>query len=83
MTEGETKKGGQHHHVPVQSKHEMTSQIVERRKESGRRKTDPNTEKLVELVTQVLGALEGLSLSVGEVRKAIEEQNRHQTNGGH
>jgi len=61
----------------------MTSQIVERRKESGRRKTDPNTEKLVELVTQVLGALEGLSLSVGEVRKAIEEQNRHRTNGGH
>jgi len=61
----------------------MTSQIVERRKESGRRKTDPNTEKLVELVTQVLGALEGLSLSVGEVRKAIEEQNKHLTNGGH
>ena len=61
----------------------MTSQIVERRKDSGRRKTDPNTEKLVELVTQVLGALEGLSLSVGEVRKAIEEQNKHLTNGGH
>jgi hypothetical protein len=59
--------------------------MEDRRETPGRRRTDPNAEKLVELVTQVLGALEGLSLSVGEVRKAIEEQNKkfNLTDGGH
>lgn len=59
--------------------------MEDRRESPGRRRTDPNTERLVDLVTQVLGALEGLSLSVGEVRKAIEEQSKKQdlTDGGH
>lgn len=59
--------------------------MEDRRDNPGRRRGDPNAAKLVELVTQVLGALEGLSLSVGEVRKAIEEQNKKLdlTDGGH
>lgn len=54
----------------------MSSQIFERRESSGRRRGDPNAERLVELVTQVLGSLEGIALSIGEVRKAVEEQNK-------
>jgi hypothetical protein len=86
MTDGETKKGG-HHHVPDQSKHKMSSQIVERRKDSGRRRTDPNTEKLVELVTQVLGSVEGLSMNIGDLRRTMlqihEEQKQMLNSGGH
>ena len=52
----------------------MSSQIVERRQQT-RRRGDPNAEKLVELVTEALGALQGISLSIHDLRKVIEEQN--------
>ena len=52
----------------------MSSQIVERRQVS-RRRGDPNAEILVQLVTEVLGALNGLSMSIHDLRKSIEEQN--------
>ena len=57
----------------------MSSQIVERRQQS-RRRGDPNAERLVELVTEVLGALQGISLSIHDLRKSIEENNER--NGG-
>ena len=52
----------------------MSSQVVERRQQS-RRQGDPHAEKLVALVTEVLGALQGLSLSIHDLRKSIEESN--------
>ena len=52
----------------------MSSQGVERRQQS-RRQGDPHAEKLVALVTEVLGALQGLSLSIHDLRKSIEESN--------
>lgn len=59
----------------------MSSQIVERR-QAPRRRGDPHAEKLVALVTEVLGALNGLSMSIHDLRKVIEEQNdrRRETN---
>ena len=51
----------------------MSSQVVERRQAS-RRKGDPHAEKLVALVTEVLGALNGLSMSIHDLRKVIEEK---------
>ena len=58
----------------------MSSQIVERRQQS-RRQGDPHAEKLVALVTEILGALQGLSLSIHDLRKVIEEQNEFKRNG--
>ncbi len=59
----------------------MSSQLVERR-QAPRRRGDPHAEKLVALVTEVLGALNGLSMSIHDLRKVIEEQNdrRRETN---
>lgn len=61
----------------------MSSQIVERR-QTARRRGDPNAEILVQLVTEVLGALNGLSMSIHDLRKVIEEQNdrRRPSNSG-
>ena len=62
----------------------MSSQIVERRQTS-RRRGDPNAEKLVELVTEALGALQGISLSIHDLRKSIEEKlddRRRPSNSG-
>lgn len=56
----------------------MSSEIVERRQVS-RRQGDPHAEKLVALVTEVLGALNGLSHSIHDLRKSIEES--HERNG--
>lgn len=51
----------------------MSSEIVERR-QAPRRRGDPNAEILVQLVTEVLGALNGLSHSIHDLRKVIEEK---------
>jgi len=61
----------------------MSSQVVERR-QAPRRRGDPHAEKLVALVTEVLGALNGLSMSIHDLRKSIEEQNdrRRPSNSG-
>jgi hypothetical protein len=58
----------------------MSSEIVERR-QTPRRRGDPHAEKLVALVTEVLGALNGLSHSIHDLRKVIEEQNEFKRNG--
>ena len=52
----------------------MSGQIVERRQQT-RRQGDPHAEKLVALVTEVLGALQGLSLSIHDLKKSIEESH--------
>ena len=52
----------------------MSSQIVERRQQT-RRRGDPHAEKLVALVTEVLGALNGFSHSIHDLRKSIEESH--------
>ena len=51
------------------------------RRQVSRRRGDPNAEKLVELVTEALGALQGISLSIHDLRKVIEEQNEFKRNG--
>ena len=56
--------------------------MEDRRDNPGRRRSDPSAERLVDLVTQVLGSLEGIALAIGEVRKEIAEQNKR-TDGGH
>ena len=62
----------------------MSSQVVERR-QAPRRRGDPHAEKLVALVTEILGALQGLSLSIHDLRKVIEEKlddRRRPSNSG-